>query len=763
MYQRQNKIKILFACLLTAILLNFQLKAENTITISQLEDKMRGMCLGQIIGNMAGRPTEGVYKTNPNPDPCVPWVIRHPNSTDPNEPNYWDADDDTDIEYIAMHILETDGFDCNSQQIAEQWLRHSTAWGIYIANLQAWYLMGDGLLPPQTGSRTYNEHWYAIDSQITTETLGAVSPGLPQQAADMAGKFARITNEGFPVHSAQLYAVMYANAFFEPNVVKLVTNGLEAIPQTSRTHQVAGDVLNWYLDDVNDGEPNWRDTRKKLCDKYYGANSFGRYYLWVESTVNTGATILAILYGDGDFKDTVQTGVLSGWDNDCNPATAGGLIGIIEGFSGLPADLVDPNICTDIYQNKYRPYLPDPNLYRPQYETITSIAERLRNLAVQNILENDGWADACDANIYHIPLPAVVIPESEKPDPNGPAGLVADAIDAAITVTTSAAVEYHDPNYDRDNLDAIINGITDNSYNGHKAYWSRYSVQPLQQDWYQLNFSQPVKFGGLTFYEGDIVWKGINTYYKNDDANGGFFEDLTVEILRDGQFIEPANLQTSESLDRYKMYQAIEFTFADTVGDAIRITGTPGGRDKFTTIMELQAEGSADPGLFVASVKIADGLPQRSSIKKIQFQFNRDAKVTKDDLDIAGVTYGTIVDMNNVSLDYNTASYQTSLTFSQSLPDDTYALNLRCATIIDDGGSPLLDDDVNPADGFYTINFHRLFGDADGSADIDLHDFSVMGSCWQQGPVDSGLDINGNSLVDVYDLTGLCENWLFSF
>ena len=341
-------------------------------------------------------------------------------------------------------LLETNGFDCNSQELASQWLRHilSSGSGVYIANKQAWYLMQDGYLLPETGSRTYNEHWYSIDSQITTETLGAVSPGLVQSAVDAAGKFAHITNEGFPVHAVQLYAAMYAKAFFEPNVVTLVTESLDAIPATSRTYQVASDVLAWYLEDANDGQLDWRATRLKLYNYYQGTYGKGRYYMWIESTVNTGATVLAILYGRGDFNDTVQTGVLAGWDSDCNPATAGGLIGIIKGYSGLPKDLTDPNICGNIYKNGYRPYLPDANLTVPQYESITSIASRLVNIAEQNILNNEGYITGSGSTkTYHIPDSNAIVPEAEKPDPTGPRGLGEAAQAVGITVTATAAVK----------------------------------------------------------------------------------------------------------------------------------------------------------------------------------------------------------------------------------------------------------------------------------------------------------------------------------
>ncbi len=738
--------------------------AEKMIANQQLEDKIRGMWLGQLIGNAAGRPTEGDFQIYPNPDPCVPWVIKQT----------WDADDDTDIEYIAMHILEANGLDCNESDISNQWQHHIIAMGIYIANRQAWHLMGDGYLPPDTGSRAYNEHWYSIDSQITTECIGAICPGMIQQSLDLTSKFAHISNEGFPVHAAQFYAAMYAQAFFEPNVFTLVTNTMQVIPTTSRTYQVIDDVLNWYLEDINDGDPNWRQTRQKLYDDYQGACDYGRYYNWIESAINTGATVLALLYGNGDFKDTVQISVLAGWDNDCNPATAAGLIGIINGYSGLPADLTDPNICGDTYKNVYRPYLPDPNLYRPQYDTITNIASKLADLAEENILGNSGYITYDPNKTYHIPDNNTITIAPEKPDPNGPTGLVAQAQAAGITVTPTAAIQYYNTNDDRRNLYAIIDGIIDNSYNGHKAYYSYWTADPCEkstEDWYQLNFSKPVKFDSLTFYEGDIIWYGINTYNRLDNPRGGFFEDLTVQILRDGQFIQPANLQMIPELDQYQMYQTIGFDFAPTVGDAIRIIGTPGGQLGYTTIMELEVTGDTDPGLYVQSTRVANGLEQRSTVTDIAVVFNRDVNIEANDISLTGTFNGTTIDPNQILFDYHFANRTMVLTFdidndsnyTDMLPDDTYELKLDCTSITDANNNTLLDDDTNPADNTYTIRFHCLFGDADGSARVDMLDLSTLCNIWLNAPAQTGLDYDADGQITLVDLAGFAENWMEHF
>lgn len=747
--------KVWITLLVPALAASFQVqaRADRSISADVLHDKMRGMWLGQLIGNAAGRETEGQYSGSaPNSNPAVPWVIKQ----------QWDADDDTDTEYVALHTIETYGWDCNFAEIADEWRAHTTPSRIYIANKQAWYLMGDGYLPPDTGSRTYNKHWYAIDSQISTEALGAISPGMVQSAVDLAGRFARVTNTGFPVHASQFYAAIYAEAFFEPNVVALIARGLSAVPVTSRTYQVITDVLEWYLEDAGDGVLDWRATRFKLYDRYQGASSCGRFYHWVESTVNTGATVIAILYGQGDFKETVQIGVLAGWDCDCNPATAGGLIGIINGFSGLPLDLTDPDICGDVYVNVARPYLPYPDQDLPQYEAITSIASRLTYLALWNILDNGGYYTSDGVTrTYHIPDASPVVSEPEKPDPNGPTGLVAEALAAGIGVVPTAAVQRYDADVDRDNLYSIIDGIVDNSYNGHKAYYS-YVSNPTarpERDWYQLGFSQPVKFERLTFYEGDVVWHRINEYHRDDDSLGGFFDDLTVEVLRGDEYIEPANVQMTPDLDRLKMYQAITFDFAPIVGQAIRIIGTAGGTRGYTTIMELEAQGDIDPGLYVVAVRVAEGGAQRSTVDRIEIELSREVRVSRYDVVLEEDELGAVA-ARQFGFRYDRATRSLILLLSSALPDGRYSVQLNCGTITDATGVTLLDDDSSPGDGVYTIRFHKLFGDVDGSAMVDFRDMSLLSGRWLNTSADTGLESNGDDVLNFLDLAPFAANWL---
>jgi len=51
--------------------------------------------------------------------------------------------------------------------------------------------------------------------------------------------------------------------------------------------------------------------------------------------INFGASIVSLLYGEGDLKETIKIGVLSGWDSDNPTATWGGLLGFMEGKAGV--------------------------------------------------------------------------------------------------------------------------------------------------------------------------------------------------------------------------------------------------------------------------------------------------------------------------------------------------------------------------------------------------------------------------------------------
>ena len=551
-------------------------RAQRTIAADDYRDRLRGMWFGELIGNHTGRPFEGQYcGWDSAPDAAFAWV------TKTSEEDPWTGDDDTSFEYLYLHTLETCGLAPTTAQIQGEWDVHVPLADIYIANLQAKFLMIHGLVIPQTGTYRNNMHANAIDGQITTEALGALSPGQRQWAIDRVGTFAGVTNEGFSLHAAQFYGAMYAAAAFETDVHNIVALGQAGIPQSSRSWRAVQDVREWYAADMLDGTPDWRQTRRLIYDHYCGGGAHGRYCGWIESTTNLAITALALLYGEGDFENTVRIAVLSGFDADCNAATAGGLVGLMLGYNALPASLTGP--ATDCYQLLSRPGL-------PEYDTITNVASRLQAVAEQVIVVNGGTVAG---GVYTISSDDPVTPEPEHPDPPGPTGLVGAVLAAGRTVTVSASIEDHNPALDRDNLDSIIDGITDVRYNGHMPYdtYDGDNAQPAGGDYYQLGFPAPVRFDRLTFYEGDARWRVLNSDPRETGLRGGYFGSLTVEVYAAGAWSTVQNLALSEALDPFAYYQVIELTFDSVSGDAVRIRGAAGGSAQYTSIVELVAEG----------------------------------------------------------------------------------------------------------------------------------------------------------------------------
>ncbi|HUT59172.1 MAG TPA: ADP-ribosylglycohydrolase family protein [Phycisphaerae bacterium] len=622
-------------CLAMALCACAPALGDRILSADSYRDKLHGMWVGQLLGNYAGRPREG-YVERGGLDYEVDW---------PNVPpttGFWDGDDDTCFEFLYADVLNVNA-DPNRAQIGEAWSYHIYPEAFYFANRHGRRAIEQGFTPPQTGSQNRNTFWYAIDSQITTETLGALAPGMRQRAADLVGRFGSVTNTGYALHAAQFYGAMYAAAAFEPNVHRLVESGLEVVPLTSRSHQIIQDVRSWYEQDMLDGNADWRTTQALLYDKYCEPNSLGRYYHAYESSINLGATVLSLLYGEGDFKQTVEIGVQAGFDADCNPATAGGLIGLTLGYSGLPSDLT--GACPNQYVASGWLRNLEPN--RP----VAAIVDGLVSAAESQIILGGGSVVGSDANrTYYLPDADPVAPPAEKYDPNGPKGLVGAILARGGRVTVSASVEMHNADNDRQNLESIIDGVTDVSYNGHRAYSTEdgNDAQPSGGDWYQLTFDRDVLITSVAFYEGEYVirrnWLGT----EPNNTWGGFFEDLAVEVGDNGVFAE-VPVHFSEALDPNEFFQVIELTLDEPVtGDAVRIVGTAGGMRQYTTIIELEVYGSIPmPGdaTLDGMVGLADlGLVgenwQMTGARWTDGDFTNDGVVGLADLGIVGAYWG---------------------------------------------------------------------------------------------------------------------------
>ena len=228
--------------------------AELTLTLPAdlYFDKVHGAWQATMVANHTGLPHEGKYLDEPSPADSIELVLL----------DEWSTDDDTAVEWVDLHILETDGLEPTYAQIRDQWVDHLNH-DIWVSTRRARDLMDEGVLPPDTGSAALNpDGVWSIDAQLQTELFGMLAPGLPDEAARRAVYFARVTNSGLAVDASAFYAAMYALAFFESDVPAIIAAAQTHFPPEAAVNQIVDQVTAWHRQHPDD----WRQTRRLIRD-----------------------------------------------------------------------------------------------------------------------------------------------------------------------------------------------------------------------------------------------------------------------------------------------------------------------------------------------------------------------------------------------------------------------------------------------------------------------------------------------------------------
>lgn len=334
-------------------------------------NKVHGAWQATMVANHTGLDLQGVYLAEPGTAEMVDLVLL----------DEWSTDDDTHVEWVDLHILEMYGLEPSYEQIRDEWVLHLNN-DIWVSALRARQLMDEGIVPPQTSDPGLNpEGVWSIGAQLQTELFGLLAPGLPGEAARRARYFARVTNSGLAVEASAFYTAVYARAFFQSDIPTLVAETQADFAPDSEIYQIVANVRQWHEENPDD----WRVTRRLIRDAYDDDPA------WWAAKVNFAATIMALLYGEGDFMRTMTIASQAGWDADNNMSTSAGLLGIILGFDGLPPAV---RASTDIYFNE------DVTGDLPPYDTVSNIARRTQSLAEQAVVQAGG---SVKDGVYIIP------------------------------------------------------------------------------------------------------------------------------------------------------------------------------------------------------------------------------------------------------------------------------------------------------------------------------------------------------------------------
>ncbi|MBN4047402.1 ADP-ribosylglycohydrolase family protein [Acidimicrobiaceae bacterium AH-315-P05] len=338
--------------------------SKRTLSPEVYADKLHGAWQATMLANESGIALQGLWLDEPGPGTEIELLF----------PKQWSTDDDTHVEWLDLHIMETFGIEPTYEQIRDEWVDNLNN-DIWVSTLRARELMSTGVVPPQTGAPELNpEGVWSIDAQLQTELFGMIAPGLSGEARRRATYFARITNSGLAVEVSAFYAHLYSEAFMQSDIEWLLDRALRSESVDSEVSKIVENVRRWH----QENQVDWRITRNLIRDAYDTDPE------WWASRVNFAVTIMALLYGESDLIATLNIAGLAGWDADNNMTTAAGLLGVIVGFEGLPESVKNS---TDVYFNQD---LIGGDL--PEFDSVANIADRTRKIGELVIRSAGGTA-----------------------------------------------------------------------------------------------------------------------------------------------------------------------------------------------------------------------------------------------------------------------------------------------------------------------------------------------------------------------------------
>ena len=344
----------------------------------ELYDRILGGLLGRACGCTLGKPVEGWTRAQieeylaafgeedvtgyiPFHDGPPPGAARAVLSFHRpfcrGEINRMAREDDMDFTVLCLHILDAAGLDFTTEDVGRIWLERMPYMCTNTAERAAYANLVNGIAPPRTAAhRNPYREW--IGAQIRADAFGYAAPGLPEFAAGLAWRDARLSHVRNGIYGGMWVAAAIAAAFVTDDVRQVIEIATSEIPRESRFARMVEDVVRWS------GEcDDWKACWQRIHDEYGNLH-------WVHTLNNAALTLLALLYGEKDLGKTICIAVQGGWDTDCTAATAGSILGVMLGASALPERWVAP--LNDTLETAVFGYNPT---------TFTGIARKACNIA----------------------------------------------------------------------------------------------------------------------------------------------------------------------------------------------------------------------------------------------------------------------------------------------------------------------------------------------------------------------------------------------
>ena len=305
--------------------------------------------------------------------------------------------DDVYVPLVLQLALKKYGLHPTQEQYLNEWSERLFTGKIWVSCEVALDHFRAGLKPPKTGQPGFNRYWDDMCSQMSTDVIGWIAPGMLQTAAKMGDHASHVINWGSGADGGVFTAAIDSEAFFTRDPAELVRRARRVLPAGSAYRKMID-----YLLDLRSREPDWRVARQSLAQYLKSASSLNISPEPFAGMINGGGVLIAVLYGDGDFGKSLLIAQKCGWDSDTNAATAGGILGTMLGLSHM-----EPRwrlVLHDTYENYCVRGL-------PRWMRFSDIAADTVALGEKAIRENGG---SVSNGVYTIPIQAAApLPRQE--------------------------------------------------------------------------------------------------------------------------------------------------------------------------------------------------------------------------------------------------------------------------------------------------------------------------------------------------------------
>ena len=282
-----------------------------TITYSEYFNRVYGCFLGKCIGGTAGGPAEGRKELLDYP---LDEAILH--TALPN--------DDLDLQILWLEVMEEKGIDFTARDLAQSFYDNAP----YGPGEYAYFKknFGRGIMPPLSGS--FNNRFYknGMGCPIRSEIWACICPGDPARTWRYVEMDGTMDHEYDSVLAEYFLAAAESMAFFrspDDSIAELLSDALTYLPTDAKITQALSRTLQLSAE-LRD----WKWIRSDIIRRYGHPDCTNLYQ-------NMCFTLIALLFGKGDMRETIRLGCAMGYDTDCICATAASIIGILRGADQL--------------------------------------------------------------------------------------------------------------------------------------------------------------------------------------------------------------------------------------------------------------------------------------------------------------------------------------------------------------------------------------------------------------------------------------------